>query len=99
METPIKLKKPIELLTSIDKMGCEVVNITVNSQVVDIVILDGDAIYKKEFCVFTAEKYTRECLLPGKHDKRTIKQKSIDKKQVKGKFTIMKIEQAGGMII
>jgi hypothetical protein len=28
-------------------MGYEAVNITVNPQVVDIVILDGDAIYKK----------------------------------------------------
>jgi hypothetical protein len=51
METPIKLKKLIELLTSIEKMGCEVVNITVNPQVVDIEILDGDAIYKKNSAV------------------------------------------------
>jgi hypothetical protein len=32
-------------------MGYEAVNITVNPQVVDIVILDGDAIYKKNSAV------------------------------------------------
>jgi hypothetical protein len=32
-------------------MGCEAVNITVNPQVVDIVILDGEAIYKKNSAV------------------------------------------------
>jgi hypothetical protein len=32
-------------------MGYEAVNITVNPQVVDIVILDGDAIYKKNSAI------------------------------------------------
>jgi hypothetical protein len=38
-------------------MGCEAVNITVNSQVVDIVIVDEDAIYKKN-SAFLRQKNT-----------------------------------------
>jgi hypothetical protein len=61
-------------------MGCEAVSITVNPQVVDIVILDGDTNYKKN-AAFLRQKNTpvNVSFRPSEHDKRTVEQKSIDK--------------------